>query len=96
MTSLSSSAANRCLFRYAPRLHCAVRLCVPVRAFNGTSMTHRGHHGWERLTSYRITTVFLTGQCQKCTLIAVHVDARPLHPSTGQGLGPTLAGNANL
>ena len=45
------------------------------RAFNGTSMSHRGHRGWGRLPSSRITAVSLTCRCQKCTLIAVRVDA---------------------
>ena len=37
--------------------------------------------------------VSLTCLCHKCTLMAVHVAARPLHPSTGQCLGPALDGN---
>ena len=41
VTSLSSSATNHCIFRSAPRLQCAVCLCVPFRAFLGTSMSHR-------------------------------------------------------
>ena len=62
VTSLYSSAANRRLFRSAPWLHCAMRLCVPFRAFHGTSMPHRVHHGWGRLPSSRITKVSLACQ----------------------------------
>ena len=39
-----------------------------------------------RLTSSRITTVSLMCLCQKCTLITIRVNARPLHPLTGLGL----------
>ena len=41
VTPLSYSAANHCIFRSAPLLQCAVCLCVPFRAFLGTSMSHR-------------------------------------------------------
>ena len=94
LTSFSSSANNRRLFRSSPRLHCAVNLCVPFRAFHGTSMSHMGHRGWGRFPSSRITTVFLTCQYQKCTFISVRVYAWTLHLLTGQGLGPALVGNA--
>ena len=96
VTYLSSSAANISLFRSDPQVHCTVRLCVPFMELNGTSMSHRGHRGWGRSTSSRITTMSLTCRCQKCTLIAVRVNARPLHPSTGLGLGPALIKNAIL
>ena len=96
VTSLSSSVANRRLFRSAPLVHCDVRLCVPFRAFRGTSMSHMGNLGWGRFPPSRITTVSLTCRCYKCTLISVCVDARPLHPSTGKGLGPALVGKAIL
>ena len=46
--------------------------------------------------SFRITMVSLTCQCQKCTLIVIRVDARPLYPSTGQVLGPALVENSIL
>ena len=80
VTSLSSSAANHRLFCSATRLHCAVRLFVPFRAFHGTSMSYRGQCGLGVLHSYRITTVYLTCWFQKCTSIAVQVDALPLQP----------------
>ena len=38
----------------------------------------------------------LTCRSQKCTLIAVHVDTRPLHPLNGQGLGSALGRNIIL
>ena len=96
VTIIYPSAANLRIFRSTPWLHCAVHLCVPFRSFHGTSMTLRGHRGWERFPSSRIITVSLTCQYQMCTLIVVCVDARPLHPSTGQVLGTALAGNSNL
>ena len=55
-----------------------------------------GHRGWGRVPSSRITTVSLTCRCQKCNHIAVFVNARPLHPLTGQELGSTLVRNAIL
>ena len=96
VTSLSSSAAKRRHFLFAPRFHCAVHQCFPFSDLHGTRMSHRGHRGWGRFTYSSITTVSLTCRFQKCTLVAVHVNARPLHPSTRQGLGTSIAGNAIL
>ena len=64
VTYLSSSAANLRIFHSAPQGHCAVRLCVPFRAFHGTSMSHRGHRGWGRFPSSNITMVSLIFRCQ--------------------------------
>ena len=74
----------------------AVRLCVPFRAYHVTSISHRGHHGWGRFPSSRITTVSMTCRCQKFAIITVCVNACPLHTSTGKGLGPSLVRNAIL
>ena len=46
VTSLSSSADRRLLFHSAPFLHCAMRRFIPFRSRHGSSMSHRGHHGW--------------------------------------------------
>ena len=57
-------------------------------------MSHRGHRGWGRFPSSKITTVSRTFWCRKWTRIAVLVAARPGHPSTGQLRGPPLVGKA--
>ena len=76
-----------------PFLNFAVRRCILFISLHGTRMSHRGHPGWGRLTSSSITMVSQTCRCQKFTRMAACVTARPLNPSTGQGLGPAFAGN---
>ena len=96
VTAFSSSASGRCFFCFTPFLHCAVHQCIPFNDRHGTSMSHRGHRGWGRLPSSSTTTVSLTCRCQNCTIIVVRVNARPLHPLTGQVLGLAFAGNTIL
>ena len=55
-------------------------------------MSYRGHCGWERFPSSKMTTASRTCQCRKCTLIVVLVAGLPGHPSNGQLRGPPLAG----
>ena len=66
------------------------------REVNSTKMSHIGHHGWQRFPSSIITTFSWTCRCQKCIHIVVRVAAQPLHPSTGQGIGPSFSGNVIL
>ena len=96
VSALSFSSTKLHRSRSAPLLHCAVWLCDPFRDRHGTSISHRGQHGWGRFTYSIITTVSRTCQCQKCTRMAVRVAACQLHPSTGQGLGPAFSGNTIL
>ena len=96
VTALSSSAVKRRRFRSSPFLHSAVRWCSPFRDRHGSSMLHRGHHGWGRFPSSSITTVYWTCRCQNFIRMAVRVAARTLHPSTGKGLGPVFARNTIL
>ena len=55
-------------------------------------MSHRGHRGWGRFPTYKMTTVSRTCRCRKWTSIAVLVAACPGHPSNGQIRGPLLDG----
>ena len=73
-----------------------MRWCSPFRDRYGTSMLHRGYHGWGRFHSSSITMVSRTCRCQKVTLMSVRVASRPLHPSYGQVLGTDLSGDAIL
>ena len=88
VTALSSSSTNHRRFLSALFLHCAVPLWDPLGDRHGSIMMHRGHRGWGGLTSSSMTTVSQTCWFQNCTRMAVWVSARPLHPSTGQGIGP--------
>ena len=94
MLSFNSASASRRLFRSAPLAHCAVSGCLPFSLRQGTRMSHWGHRGWGRFPSSKIATVSRTCRCIKLTYIAVLVATRPGHPSTGQLLGPPLAGKA--
>ena len=94
MLSLNSSSANRRLFHSAPLAHCAVSGCLLFIVRQGTSMSHRGNHGWGVFTSSKMTTLSRTCRCKKWTRIAVLVVACPGHTSTGQIRGPPLSGNA--
>ena len=96
VTDLSSSADRRHIFCYTPLFHSAVHQCILFRSRHEPSMLHRGHCGWGRCPSSSITTVSQACWCQKFTRIDVHVDNRPLNPSTGQGLGPAFARNIIL
>ena len=59
----------------------------PFRSGQVTSMSHRVHHGWGRLPSSSIITVYQTRRCKKRTHIDFRIATRPRHPSTGQFLG---------
>ena len=96
VTSLASYAVNRRCLRSSPFLHCAMLFCDPLKDRHNTSMLHRGHCGWGRLPSPSITMVSCTCQFHKCTLMVIHVAARPLQTSTGQCLGPAFIGNTIL
>ena len=65
---------------------------LPFNALQGNSMSHRGHRGWGRFPTYKMTTVSRTCRCRKWTSIAVLVAACPGHPSNGQIRGPLLDG----
>ena len=91
--SLVSASASRRLFCSAPLAHWAVAGCLPFRALWGTSMLHRAHRGWGSFPSSIMTTVSRTCRYRNCTRIAVLVDARPRHPSTGQLYRPPFARN---
>ena len=54
------------------------------------ALLFRGHRGWGRFTSLKMTTVSRTCRWKKFTCIAVLVTARPVHPSTGQFRGPPV------
>ena len=96
VTALSFSATRRHLFCCATFFHCARRRCILFRARHGTSMSHRGHHGWGRFHFSKITTVSQTCRYQICNPMAVHIAALPLNTSTGQVLGPVFASNIIL
>ena len=93
VAALSSSTSRCHIFCFTPLFHCMVRQCIPFRSRHGTIMSHRGHCGWGRFPSSKITTVSQTCRYQKCTSIAIRVATQPLHPSIGQGLGIAFSGN---
>ena len=94
MISLNSSFTNRRLFRSATMVHCLVYGCLSFSVRQGTRMLHWGHHGWGRFTPSKVTTVYRTCRCRKCTRIAVLVADCPGHPSTSQLPRHPLSGKA--
>ena len=96
VTALSSSATSSRLFLCSPFVHCAVRRCILFKACHGTGMSYRGHRWWGRLPYSNITTVSRTCRFQKYTCMADCIAACPIHPSTGQDLGPAFYRNVIL
>ena len=91
MTALYSSNARRHLFLSATFLHCMICLWILFRACHRKIISHRGNCGWGRLPFSSTTTTSWTCRCQKITRMAVRIAARPLHHSTGQGLGSAFS-----
>ena len=94
--SCRSSSTRRLRFLSAPLAHWEVARCLLFRENQGIRMFQWGHRGWGMLPSSKLTTVSRTCWWKKCTCIAVFVDARPGHPSTGQLRGPQAVGNSIL
>ena len=69
-------------FRSTPLVHWSVVVCRPFKSIHGTIISQRGCRGWVSLPSSKMTTVSLTCLWKKCTLIAILISDRPLHPST--------------
>ena len=49
-----------------------------------TNISQKGHHGWRRFPSFRMTTMSHICLCRKWTRSHVTITALPLYPLTGQ------------